>query len=97
MHRGARKAGIVTNCRDRPEEPLAGESGAPDPALLHGFLTEVDRGARTASLREPGGDTVDLSYGPALDGDVRRLEERTSPSGAAAGSGATGAGSACAP
>ena len=68
----------MTNRSDAPEEPLAGEdAAAAEPAVLHGFLTDVNRDARTARLRDGmDGGLVDLSYGAALDGDARRLEER---------------------
>ena len=69
----------MTNRPDAPEEPLAGGENASatvEPAVLHGFLTDVNRDARTARLRDMDGGLVDLIYGAALDGDARRLEER---------------------
>ena len=47
--------------------------GETEEALLYGWLKEVDWGERTARLHEAGGGRVRLSFGPALDGEMRRL------------------------
>ena len=67
----------MTNRGGAPEEPLAGEdAAAAEPAVLHGFLTDVNLSARTARLRDMDGGFAGLIYGAALDGSARRLEER---------------------
>ena len=43
-------------------------------ALLYGWLREVDWGAQTAQLHDTAGGVVPLTFGPALDEEMRRLE-----------------------
>ena len=50
-----------------------GAGGAIEEALLYGWLKEVDWDGRTARLHDADGGSVRLSFGPELDGEMRRL------------------------